>query len=122
MAPPPAPPPAPKNDPKHVQNMMRKYKIRFLGPEDTIGAESLPANLRTTLEQVRSLGHTDYNTYTEDVRSDAAQQPWRHQRLDRAQTLFKTARRCLSLRKSETGWRLSVEQLVCRRFAVEVAW
>lgn len=122
MAPRRAPPRAPKSDRDHFQNMMTKYKIRFLGPEDTIGAESMPANLHTTLKQVRSLGHTDYNTYTEDVRSDVAQQPWRHQRLERARTLFETVGRCLSLRKSEAGWRLSVEPLVCRRFTVEVAW
>lgn len=123
MAPPPGPPPPPKNDPAHVQRMMKKYKIRFLGPADTLSPESCPANLRTTLDQARKLGHTDYDTYTEDVRSDAAQQqPWRYQRLDRAQTLFTTAARCLRLRKAEAGWRFDVEPLVCRRFTVEVAW
>lgn len=123
MAPPPSPPPVPKNDPQHVQEMMDKYKIRFLGPADMLGADSWPANLRTTLKQVRKLGHTDYDTYTEDVRSDAAQlQPWRCRRPARARTLAKVAARCLDARKIEPGWRFATEHLVFGRFFVEVAW
>lgn len=122
MAPPPASPLVRKNDPEHVRDMMEKYKIRFLGAADTIRPKPWPANLGTTLEQVRKLGHTDYDTYTEDVRADDGQQPWRHQRLARAERLFGTARRCLDAGKIEAGWRHAIEPLVCGRFFVEVAW
>ena len=102
--------------------MMRKYRIRFLGPVDKISTELWPADLHTTFEQVRKLGHTDHDTYTEDVREDARQQLWSYQRLFRAQRLFQTAARCLKAGKVEAGWRHDIDPLVCSRFAVEVAW
>lgn len=122
MVPPPLRAPTPKTDRQHVRAMMKKYKIRFLGSADTISTEAWPANLRKTFEQARMLGLTDHDTYTEDVRADAGQQPWRANRLVRARTLYQTAARCLRLGKTEAGWRHAIESLVCRRFCVEVAW
>lgn len=101
---------------------MKKYKIVYDGPIDSVRDPAWPGNCEAIFKHIRQLGRTEFEQYRDAVNADFLRQPWREQVQRRAKRVTEITKLCLEGRKNEAGWRLALEPEIMRRFTVEVAW
>lgn len=101
------------------RRLTKRYNIQFRGFADE---DEWPVAHKTSFQNIKKLGQTDFNLYRGAVTVDSDECPWREQTRSRAERIARLAKICLDGRKNEAGWRMSLESEVLARFTIEVAW
>jgi hypothetical protein len=88
------------------RRLIKEYNVHFDGPIDR---EKWPSAHFHTFSNIQKLGRTEFAEYRESVTIDSEDTPWREQTRFRAERIATLAKICREGRKSEAGWRLSLE-------------
>ncbi|KAI8632212.1 hypothetical protein F5Y19DRAFT_354295 [Xylariaceae sp. FL1651] len=104
------------------RRLMKKYKIEFVGPVDSLSdRDQIPDHHHTIVSHIRHLSRNEFSQFRESIAVDSDERPWREQIRRRAERVASLADSCRKARKNEPGWRLTLESEILARLTVEVA-
>ncbi|CAN9299521.1 unnamed protein product [Alternaria alternata] len=82
---------------------------------------NVPEEHQTKFKHIQQLGKISYDSYAVQPRPDTANKPWEDENKKRATLVSEEAVQAMSDFQNEDGWRMAVEDLIFRRFKIEVA-
>jgi hypothetical protein len=102
-----------------LQTLIKRYRINF---EPPLSSNEWPLMHKVHFESIRKVGDLKFDTFSASIDIRSSEQPWRESTKRRAEFLAARAARLSKQGRNEEGWRLGLENVVLRRFSVEVAW
>jgi hypothetical protein len=101
-------------------------KLRILARQYCINQKGQSHNWPWThspaFGNVREVGETRFQVYSDSVDVSSNNIPWRRQNKARAEWLVEQAKRLSENGANESAWRMRIENVILERFSVEVAW
>jgi hypothetical protein len=101
------------------QRVIKERGIKFL---DDVESDQWPKTHLKTFQHIRTLGSTCFSSWTEEVRADWQDAPWKLDTQNRARAVFQGARRCRDQDVNERVWRSRLEPFIFQRLDNDILW